>query len=505
MTTAVKYRLLKFFLYREQRYSHFPIDWLKGIFRVKNATCNQPQTPTIVGSWKYPIVLFTFHLCVTYYYYNGAIDNFFAIDDYWFLMLSSGDANTALFGAPTLRLLGNVIFWVNFKLFGFNNSAYNVVSAAIHCVNVMLIYFLLRRLFGEEKMAFLSAAIYATMSVYCDAILYKAAILTLTNLTFYCVVLILYLKGREGGRYYVWSLIVFFFALLNKEEIASIPLVILSIVLIILGDIESWRPALKKVLPYAGLVIAYIATMLLLSQSGILQNEQFERLSEFRVLHSLLGGFSAFFVRPDGALTSQYQYVAYSLLFLALAIAWFVSRKRKMLAFGFSWVFLTFLPQSYSTLSQFNPSYLFNSVSRHLYVPSIGAAIVIAAILLYSFYAERRWTVAASLVLLSGMVIYNAPQAQARSFEWRYEGEAMERFFSVLKSRLPVVEKGAHFTIDQPFAGRSYMFRALRAFYQNDVVFVEDHNMVDPFRVPAFYLIQNRFDQYGEFVIVRIK
>jgi len=452
------------------------------------------------------MALFVFLLGITYFYYNGAIDNFFAIDDYWFLMLSSGDVKTVLFGAPTLRLFGNIIFWINFKLFGLNPNGYNMVSIIIHCANVMLVFFLLRKLFSEEKMAFLSAAIYATMSVYCDAILYKAAILTLTNLTFYCIVLILYLKGREDRRYFIWSLMVFSLALFNKEEIASIPLVILLIELIVLGKIDCWRSAVKKVLPYVILIVAYIATMVLLSQFGILINEQFERLAKLRIFHSMFGGFTSFFVKPDGFLTGQYQLIACSVLILVFLIAWFVSRRRKILIFGIAWVFLTFLPQSYSNLSQFNPSYLFNSISRHLYTPSVGAAVVIAATILYSFSGERRWLVNGFIfVLLSGLIALNAPLATARGIKWREEGDLMERFFRVLKVKLPIVEKGAHIAVQQSFAGRAIMARALKAFYGNDVVLVEDPDKFDPKEVPSFYILENSIGIGGGIVVVKVK
>jgi len=443
---------------------------------------------------KYPGVLFVFLLGITYYYYNGAIDNFFAVDDYWFLMLSSGDAKSVLFGAPTLRLFGNIIFWINFKLFGLNPAGYSIASLTIHCVNVMLIFFLLRKLFSEEKLAFLSAAIYATMSVYCDAILYKAAVLTLTNLTFYCIVLILYLEGREDRRYFIWSLMVFSLALFNKEEIASMPLVILLIELIVLGEINScWRPAVKKVLPYVVLIVAYVATMVLLSQFGILSNEQLERLSKFRIFHSLFGGFSSFFIKPNGLLTSKYQLIAFSVLILVCLIAWFVSRKRKILIFGVAWVFLTFLPQSYSNLSQFNPSYLFNSISRHLYIPSVGTAIAIAAIALYSLPGERKWLVnGVVFVLLAGLFALNAPLAHARSIEWGNSSLEMRLFLHKLKSYYPFFEKGTHIIVESPPVGRGYMTRALRAFYDHNVTYVNAESILslDMSKITALYVVK---------------
>jgi hypothetical protein len=223
--------------------------------------------------------------------------------------------------------------------------------------------------------------------------------------------------------------------------------------------------------------------------------EQFERLSKFRPLHSLLGGFASFIAQPAGFLLNRTTLISAIILGVALPTALYFSKNRKMILLGIGWVFLTFLPQSYSNLSQYTPKYLFMSISRHLYIPSIGAAIVVAAVILFTCSAERKWLSNALVVLvLAGLVSYNAPLVHARSDEWggNPDAQGMKLFLSVLKAQVPSFEKGAHIIVDEPMTGRSYMYRALRAYYQNEVVYVDDLSKMELAKIPSLYLIENR-------------
>ena len=58
------------------------------------------------------------------------------------------------------------------------------------------------------------------------------------------------------------------------REIVSIPFVILFIELVIFEKFDGMQKTVIKILPYVALIIGYISAMLLLSNSGILHNEQ---------------------------------------------------------------------------------------------------------------------------------------------------------------------------------------------------------------------------------------
>jgi hypothetical protein len=245
-----------------------------------------------------------------------------------------------------------------------------------------------------------------------------------------------------------------------------------------------------------------------LTKFHILQQEQFERLSKFRPLHSLGGGFFSFFARPDGFLDNRQSIICGIALSVLIPVALYCNKNRKLYLLGLVWIFLTFLPQSYSNLTQYTPKYFFNSISRHLYMPSVGAAIVVAAIIMYSFRSMNRQVLHAVIaVVLAGMVMYNSPLVHARSTSWGVSSNAMDMkiFMTALMQQVPSLNDGAHMMIDNPPAGRAYMTRALRAFYKCEVTFIDDLAKYNLSNVPSLYLVENRIPFGNGITVARIK
>ena len=457
--------------------------------------------------YKFHLLLVILSSVIVGYYYYPSLNNYFIWDDYWFLMTSSGNVQSVVFGSPTLRLTGNVIMWLNYVALGWNHVGYNVVSIAVHFVNIIILFICLKKITDDEKLSFIVSILYAAMSVYCDAILYKAALLTLTNLTFYLVALLLYVKGKENSKFYYWSLVVFFIGMFNKEEIASLPILIFFMELVLYDNFKNIKQVIKKTATYGMIVVVYVSASLILTKLNFFYMEQFERLSKFRPLHSLSGGFTSFFANPDGFLDNRYTLIRWLILLAVIPVALYCNRNRKMFLFGLGWIFITFLPQSYSSTTQYSPKYFFASISRHLYIPSVGAAIVVAVILLFTFKAAHRnkvnVAVAAFLCLL---LFYNAPQVHERSRQWgdRRDADEMRIFLATLKAYYPVLDDGAHIIVDNPPTGRAYMTRALSAFYQRDVFFVDDPSTLDISKVSSLYEVNN-YLHFGFLKAKRIK
>jgi hypothetical protein len=432
-----------------------------------------------------------------------AVNNYFIWDDYIFLMSCSDKNTSGLFSTSSLRILGGLIFCLNYKLYGLDHTGYTITSIVVHIVNIMLVFLALNTITNDKKLSLLTAAIYASMSVYCDTIISKASLLTATNLTFYCLILILYVKGKQNRHFYYLSIALFFLAIFNKEEIASIPFIILFMELLFFAKFNEFWKIIKNICPYAVIIVAYIGTSIALSHFGIMPQEQFETLSKFRPLHSMIGGFASLIAEPDGVLTERYVLIRSVILVIIIPIALYASKNRKFLIFGLGWIFFTFLPQSYSNLTQYTPKNLFNSISRHLYIPSVGAAIVIAAIVLYSVKSQYKYAINITIfVLLSALLFYNAPLVHDRSAEWgdSMDARGMRALLSEIQVHVPSFERGAAIIIDNRPTGRAYMQRALRVFYPNDdVTYVDDPSELDMSKVTSLYKIE--YDWQNEHVV----
>ncbi|MEK9148652.1 MAG: hypothetical protein AAB267_01255, partial [Candidatus Desantisbacteria bacterium] len=327
------------------------------------------------------IVIFVAGL-ISFIFYGPFLDNYFVWDDFWMLEnYYKGNLKDFLFGFSDLRIFGNIILWLNCVVSEQNPVSYSLIRIGAHTANSAMIFLLIQSLSNNRLLSIFTAIIFAASSVGCDAIYWKDAFLTVTGLFFYILVLYLYVEGNKRGNRFFHSMavIVFLLAIFNKEEIASVPFMIIFIEILFFRNGAGLAPKLKRLFPYLLVILIYIVLSISVSRFLNLQQEQFDRFLSFRPLHMMFSGFASFFISPDGFLNWKDPFIYITAL---LILFYFMLIKdRRMLLLGVGWVFLTFLPQSL-TATGYNPTYLINSISRHLYLPSVGPAIVFSVILL---------------------------------------------------------------------------------------------------------------------------
>ena len=442
---------------------------------------------------------------ITAYYYYVSLDNYFVFDDFNEMLYGSGDLTSYIFGTANLRVFGSLIVWLRFKLFGLWHVGYNLLSIAVHLVNITAVFLLLKKISDNERFAFVASLIFAGMSVYCDAILYKAAFQTICNVPFYCLTLYLYLKGREDIRLYYVSLGLFFLGMFVKEEFASLPFMVLLLEIVIYNNIGQLKSIVKKIAPYLVIIVLYLAASFMQSKFNKIPQYEFEVASKFNWTRSLFGGLYTFFLQPDSAIGSTTLLLCSSILPVVLVGALYVSKNRRMLLFGLGWVIIAFLPQSYSASTSLNQEFIALSMSRHLYLPSIGAAIVIASIVLFTFRVINIYVGNAIIAgVVACIVLYNGQLVHKRSAQWGWNTQVVEMrlFLNSLLSEMPVFEEGAHLIVENPPAGRSAMNGALRTIYHNKVAYVDDPAKFDFNEIRSLYRIDNGI-RFGRDVVVK--
>ena len=191
---------------------------------------------------------------------------------------------------------------------------------------------------------------------------------------------------------------------------------------------------------------------------------------KFRPLHSLLSSWTVFFLTPTGELTESNPFVYITAILVPLSFL-FVKNHR-LLILGLCWIFLSFLPQSLSNMSQFLPGdMLGQSLSRHLYLPSIGAALVYTA-LIYGIRDRfsARLAVVSTIFFLLFYVPYNYRLLSARGEQWYEVGNLMKRFLITIKKTVPQFPPNTHVYVVNTPAGRAFIENSLRAFYKNDSI-----------------------------------
>jgi hypothetical protein len=176
-----------------------------------------------------------------------------------------------------------------------------------------------------------------------------------------------------------------------------------------------------------------------------------------------------FFLQPDGRLQPGNPGIIATAILIPASLIWV--KDRRLLLFGLGWVFLSFLPQSLSSLSQFEPKYIFNSISRHLYLPSVGAAFCYSVILRDTWQRFGRVIgYALAVFAFCAFVWVNYARMHERGNAWAEDGKPVKIFLEALKQKNVQFPPNTYFFAINGPTGRAYMQQSLRAFYGNPTI-----------------------------------
>jgi tetratricopeptide (TPR) repeat protein len=137
--------------------------------------------------------------------------------------------------------------WVEWRLWGMNAAGYHATNVALHLVEVVMLWAILRRL--AIPGAWLAALLFAVHPVNVESVTWIAQRKNLTAMLFYLLSIYCFLRTRyfvenkaAGSRglrdLFLWlSLLAFALAMLSKGSVAPLPLVLLGLI--------AWRRRLE--------------------------------------------------------------------------------------------------------------------------------------------------------------------------------------------------------------------------------------------------------------------
>ncbi len=420
-------------------------------------------------------------ICV---YYGPFLDNYFAYDDFGLMELVSRGPKSIMLGYNyTLRFVNNAVWIPLFTCFGFNPVGYNLFGTLLWFLNAILLYRFLLKLLGTPVPAAIAGFIFTASAVGADALLWRAASGTLLNVTFYLLTLYYYTVFRQSGAVRAWRISVccFILAMFSKEEAASLPLVVILIEWLYLGGLADFRGVARRCLIFCSVIIFSVLINYIVIYKVMQVQSELAHMFKFRPLHSLFSSWTVFFLSPEGILNSGNPGIYITALLIPLSLI--LIKDRRLLLLGLGWIFLSFLPQSLSGMSQFNPNDVISvSLSRHLYLPSAGAAIAYTALLIS---VRERFplliTIIVSAFFLVSFTVYNYGQLSVRGKQWHEIGDPMKRFLTNIKKLAPQFAPNTKiFVINTP-TGRAFIQQALRVFYNNpSITYIVDINNFRP-------------------------
>lgn len=286
---------------------------------------------------------------------------------------------------------------VDHALFGMDPFYFHLHNLLLHCLNVLLVYWLIWLISsGSFSASFLTALMFATHPLHVESVAWVAERKDVLSGFFTLLAMLAYwqFSGQRKWGFYLLSLLCFTLALFAKFMAVSLPAILL------LFELHK-RSRLQKMLvalgPFAVVAVVFTSIHLALHNSP----ESSVSISLLRGIDSLVFylsktflplGLSVFYERNVAAVV-WWEYLLAAAVIAGLVVAWWRGRQlRAHLVGGLLFFIATLVPVL--QIVPFGNDFAY--ADRFMYLPSVGLFYVLARL------SERRW--ATGLWLAVGLV-----------------------------------------------------------------------------------------------------
>lgn len=418
----------------------------KQIRKSKKAEARKPVVKKERSNYKW--LYFAIVAIVTFVAYWPALDNGFVnLDDDRYVyentkwihrsveasqLTPDGALIKEMFAIPEGYHMGN---YHPFAMLGYKliyNAAkldpfyYHLVNILIHVLNSLLILIFIRRLTGNDLVAFATALLFGVHSLHVESVAWISELKDLLYSFFFISSLITYLSYIDKGerKFLVFSILLFIGSLFSKGQAVS-----LAVTLFLLDVYRrrafSSRLAFEKV-PYFALAVIFGIIAIKAQQSmGAIQEialySPFERVifASYGYITYLwkmilplnLSAYYSYPTKPVGGSLPAYLYV-YPLLVIALvALTIYSLRFSRKIFFG-----IAFFSVTVFLVLQLLPVGGAVMADRYTYIPSLGILYLFAEGL---FYLHQRYGKTSALALLAVATITYSVLTWQRCEVWK--------------------------------------------------------------------------------------
>jgi hypothetical protein len=327
-------------------------------------------------------------------------------------------------------------FWIGLPLFGGSPVAFHLASIVLHVANCWLLYLLATTLGLRRGFAWIAALLFAVQPGYVAAVAWVGAIAETIGAFFGCVSILALIRYRRTGRgsWISVSVVAFAFSLLTHESS------IVFLALLVLADwtIGGWRwkwAELARV--YAAFVIVtlgYLAVDLSINAANYIVVEGEYRIG-WHMVNSVFGYIASLYV-------GERTWLAHALVGVVLASI--LVRGNARARYAVAWMIIAIMP--------FAP-FVFGNVSRYLYLPAMGFAMLMAegASGLEGWLRGRVQNaarVALIVVLIAFTAVRFANFARRGVADITARMESYRTFLTALRQTHPSLENGAVVPVD---------------------------------------------------------
>jgi len=140
---------------------------------------------------------------------------------------------------------------VNYKMFGLSRPLWHASAVALHVLTTLLLFFLARRITGDDPVAGMTALLFGVHPVHVEAVAWVSGATEPLTAALWLAALLGYLRGWR-----VLPVALFGAALFSKETAITLPAVLF--VYEWRASPDGLRAALRRLIPYLGVVAVYL-------------------------------------------------------------------------------------------------------------------------------------------------------------------------------------------------------------------------------------------------------
>lgn len=140
-------------------------------------------------------------------------------------------------------------YWLDSNIFGQEPFVFHAVNLILHCINIVLVYWLIFKFSQDRLTAFLVAIIFAIHPLQAEPVMWVSERKSLISGGFTLLSLIGYIMfhERQKKRYFVFAILMYLGSILSKTTAILLPVVFLLIDLYY--DRFSWKKSALRLLP----------------------------------------------------------------------------------------------------------------------------------------------------------------------------------------------------------------------------------------------------------------
>ncbi len=376
------------------------------------------------GSWQLNIGIVLLGIVATAVLYAGDLHlGFFRVDDQQYVVsnpwiqgitwkhLTQILSNPYYLNYSPLHLLS---YALDYAVSGLSAQAFHLSSNLWAGVVAGFVYLVALAITQERRTAIVAALLFVVHPAHVEAVAWISSRKDLVAAAFLLPCVLAYLKYRQRSAigWYILSLLLFLFAVLGKLSVAAFPAVLVVLDLV-LEKRRLSRSIIDKI-PFL-LLAALVALAVQHAQPSTgLQSDLAMHAKAFGQSLWLLTGLGNYVIYrvPPTPGDTLYQVIGLGILLSLFLLPLRLCKRYPVATVSIYWILFTYLPTQILPFS-------YPVTDRYLFLPSVGAVILIAWLLIKASDHLHRWKVPAAITLVTAVSFIWLTKTVDYLSEWR--------------------------------------------------------------------------------------